>query len=655
MKLAVPQSLLLVLLAPAALAAQSPAAQSPAAQSILPIPLQQCVWRTGDNPAWAAPAMDDSSWQPYSAWRIDEHAPRIWVRCHVGLAPLRALDHPALQVQLDAASQIFVNGVLAGSSGNIASAQFSLSDFYTVPLAPASLRSGSTLALRIALRDQLNQSVPAEIFVGDQPALQDHRAAVALTGALDYLPIGLCFSLIGVVGFMLLGLYVSDRSRLELLLLAVTCWLLCLLRLSEFLENALVPVPYALYSVLYACGQFLEVFWVWFVFRAAGKRVPWFYRVTIVLSLAFFANVLADAFLPPLLNLRQNAFYLRTGWFFFACGFLCATAPWSAFWPWTRIPRGLRAVGFFCMAWGFAEFIWFLNWELWAFGLESFAGNLLVQKYLLALRAATTLCAVLALLTILFRDQRRMARERAQMAGEMASAREIQQYLIPEKLPPTPGLVIRSVYHPSREVGGDFFQVLPDPRDGSTLIVVGDVAGKGLKAGMLAALIVGSIRTAFQFTADPARILALLNERLQGRGLVTCLAMRIDRGGLVELANAGHLPPYVNGKELALLGALPLGALPAVSFPSMRLQLAENESVLLLSDGVVEARNQSGELFGFERTAAISTQSAESIAAAAQSFGQEDDITVLTLTLAPTPAPAPTLPSALPPLGPVHA
>jgi serine phosphatase RsbU (regulator of sigma subunit) len=184
-------------------------------------------------------------------------------------------------------------------------------------------------------------------------------------------------------------------------------------------------------------------------------------------------------------------------------------------------------------------------------------------------------------------------------------------------------------------VGGDFFQVLPDPRDGSTLIVVGDVAGKGLQAGMLAALIVGAIRTAFKFTSDPSSILALLNERLQGRGLVTCLAMRIDGNGSIELANAGHLPPYVNGRELALEGAFPLGALPANLFPIQRFQLSEGESLLFVSDGVVEARNAQGELFGFERTAAISGTSADQIARAAQQFGQEDDITVLTLTLAP--------------------
>jgi len=181
-------------------------------------------------------------------------------------------------------------------------------------------------------------------------------------------------------------------------------------------------------------------------------------------------------------------------------------------------------------------------------------------------------------------------------------------------------------------VGGDFFQVLPDLRDGSTLIVVGDVAGKGLKAGMLAALIVGAVRTAFKFTSDPGRILALLNERLVGRGLVTCMAMRIDRDGKAELANAGHLPPYINGKELALEGALPLGALPDTVFPNLRFELGEGVPLLLVSDGVIEARAEGGELFGFERTARISGQSAEAIARAAQAHGQEDDITVLTVT-----------------------
>jgi serine phosphatase RsbU (regulator of sigma subunit) len=152
---------------------------------------------------------------------------------------------------------------------------------------------------------------------------------------------------------------------------------------------------------------------------------------------------------------------------------------------------------------------------------------------------------------------------------------------------------------------------------------------------MLAALIVGAIRTAFKFTSKPGEIMALLNERLQGRGLVTCMALRIDRDGSAELANAGHLPPYINGKEMAVEGTLPLGALPGIAFRTMRFELAAGEAMVLVSDGVVEARNASGELFGFERTREMSRQSAEKIAEAAQQFGQEDDITVLTLSLVP--------------------
>ena len=115
---------------------------------------------------------------------------------------------------------------------------------------------------------------------------------------------------------------------------------------------------------------------------------------------------------------------------------------------------------------------------------------------------------------------------------------------------------------------------------------------------------------------------------------MTCIVLRIHGDGSAELANAGHLPPYINGKELPVEAALPLGAVPGIAFHSMRFQLEAGQSMLFVSDGVVEARNEAGELFGFERTREISGQSAEKIAQAAQKFGQEDDITVLTLSLA---------------------
>ena len=224
----------------------------------------------------------------------------------------------------------------------------------------------------------------------------------------------------------------------------------------------------------------------------------------------------------------------------------------------------------------------------------------------------------------------------------------VRAYLIPTQLPATPGFSITSDYRPAREVGGDFFQVLPHPIDGSLLLVIGDVAGKGIEAGMLATLIVGAVRTAASFTSDPARILALLNERLIGRGLVTCLALHIYQDGSATLVNAGHLPPYLNSKELPVEGALPLGAVSGLHFPALHFTLAPGDFLVLMTDGIAEAQNAQGHLFGFQRIADLLHAGADgpALATAAQEFGQQDDITVLSLTLTPA------LPS---PVGAVHA
>src|SRR5215469_16488700 len=141
---------------------------------------------------------------------------------------------------------------------------------------------------------------------------------------------------------------------------------------------------------------------------------------------------------------------------------------------------------------------------------------------------------------------------------------------------------------------------------------------------MLATLIVGAIRTAVAFTADPRRIIALLNERLQGRSLVTCLALRIERDGTATLVSAGHLPPYLNDKELPMEGAFPLGAVSGIDFPVMQFQLSEHDSLTLISDGVAEAQDTHGQLFGFDRIGAMLSAGATavSLATAAQTFGQ---------------------------------
>ena len=102
-----------------------------------------------------------------------------------------------------------------------------------------------------------------------------------------------------------------------------------------------------------------------------------------------------------------------------------------------------------------------------------------------------------------------------------------------------------------------------------------------------------------------------------------------------SFSNAGHLAPYRNGEELAIEAGLPLGLISDLKYAESRLEISGGDTLIMLSDGIVEARNPDGELFGFERTQAISTRSAEEIASAAMQFGQEDDITVVKLTCSP--------------------
>jgi sigma-B regulation protein RsbU (phosphoserine phosphatase) len=147
-------------------------------------------------------------------------------------------------------------------------------------------------------------------------------------------------------------------------------------------------------------------------------------------------------------------------------------------------------------------------------------------------------------------------------------------------------------------------------------------------------MLVGAIRTTVEEACDPALMLRKLHDMLLGRtagGFATALAMRIAADGHVAIANAGHLSPYLDGQEIALPGALPLGFAEGGTYESVRFELPPGARLTLISDGVVEAQKQNGELLGFDRAQAISTQSATAIADAAVQFGQEDDITIVTI------------------------
>ena len=223
-------------------------------------------------------------------------------------------------------------------------------------------------------------------------------------------------------------------------------------------------------------------------------------------------------------------------------------------------------------------------------------------------------------------------RQRQQWEAEIDQARQIQQLLIPEAIPTIPGFVLETEYKPAQKVGGDFFQVLADGH-GGVLILLGDVTGKGLQAGMQVALIVGAIRTIVETSYEPHVVLEALNRRLCGRGqsYATCVAMHICADGKTTISNAGHLAPYLNGKEVTMPGNLPLGLNDSITYDQTSIQLKQKDRLLVITDGVIEAKNAKNELFGFNRARSISHLPAAFIVKAAEIFGQEDDITVLSV------------------------
>jgi hypothetical protein len=240
----------------------------------------------------------------------------------------------------------------------------------------------------------------------------------------------------------------------------------------------------------------------------------------------------------------------------------------------------------------------------------------------------------------------RISQEEQRSAAEIAAARSVQGLLIPTHLPSNRNFMLESAYLPVNGVGGDFFQVLP-LKDDSLLIVVGDVSGKGLQAAMNSSTLVGALRN--ELANDPATVLTHLNHVLIGAVaspgtavkeldcapcFATCLCARVYPDGTTLIANAGHLSPYRDGRELALTPSLPLGVIAEAEYEQTTFQLNRGDRLVFLSDGVVEAMNDEGELFGFERTQQVSNESARYIAQTARHFGQTDDITVVSLYLA---------------------
>jgi predicted ester cyclase len=242
------------------------------------------------------------------------------------------------------------------------------------------------------------------------------------------------------------------------------------------------------------------------------------------------------------------------------------------------------------------------------------------------------------------------AQERERIEQELQVSRRIQQASLPEEVPKLEGWQISPYYQPAREVGGDFydFHLLSEGRLG---VVVGDATGKGVPAALVMSTTLGMLRLAAQSYSSPGQILQQVNEALfpymPANMFVTCFYAVLDpESGLLRYANAGHDLPYLhhhNGeaKELRARG-MPLGLMSSMGYEEMELVLEAGESVLFYSDGLVEAHDPEGEMFGFPRLRALVAEHAEErslgecllgelYSFVGEGWEQEDDITLVTL------------------------
>jgi hypothetical protein len=523
----------------------------------------------------------------------------------------------------------------------VRSGNFSMNTVRSFPVPLAALHP-STIALRITLRLAKKLPVsalpPLELFAGTDSVLRGQRAARLLSQSTPYLFSAIGFSLVGVLGVIAFVLFLYDPTRRELFFLALYSICLACIYLDYLFATALVAYPSAIYLAAGSVSSLTAVITrPVFFFVLARRRMPLVFWILVAFIALSDLPIGFCVFLPPAQALWLESFDVRyLNLPRYLAMMATSAAPFFAFWPYSRITRRMWPLAGLCFLFSATTAALYAV-RATALGRIPGIPDLFSRwdPAVSATRAVVEVCVMAALFALLFREQRQIALDRAVLAGEMQAASEIQRMLAPAAAETAPGMQIDVAFHPMREVGGDFYlcRILPDGRQ---RILLGDVSGKGAAAAMAAALLLGRATDCDQ--DPPAAVLSSLNRVLiksRVGGFATCLCADLALTGEVLLANAGHPPPYCRGEELKIASGLPLGISADTHYAETALSLEPDASLTFLSDGVVEARNTAGELFGFDRTRAISIQSAEQIAHAAQLHGQEDDITVLTLRFAP--------------------
>jgi Stage II sporulation protein E (SpoIIE) len=574
--------------------------------------------------------------------------PSVWFRLHIKLAPQHGpvgllIDLPITQYTTMSMSasgpglSVFANGkeiTPSGPNGDSAGHYQEISRIYNLDVPPSQtdlVLVVRTLYIPFGLAASTDFFLTRTLRLGAPDDLQQSLDLWTARSLFERLPRLVTAILLTVLSMFLLWLYFTQRGHREYLWLA----------LHEFIQAPIGLVDLA----------------------GSTARLDEMWYAAVVLQLVVVSAYLYFEFLNSFLALRRRWY---THLLRYAALVLCGVGPAVLL-----VGSHNTAVLIFQAAVVICTLLWIVGWALFTFitliaatirrnfeagmllfpllltmvglvepmltagasdwGVRSYHSPLTIQAGIIPIHFASIadFVSLLAIVVIIFRRFLRIQHDQERANSELAAARSVQELMIPQEKIATPGFEVDSVYNPANEVGGDFFYVEPTA-EGGLLVVLGDVAGKGLQAAMNVSMLMGGLRRIEE--RSPARILEALNRVVAGsESYTTCQAALFHPDGELIIANAGHLPPYLNSQEIALPGGLPLGVLAKNSYEERRLYLHPGDRLLLLSDGVVEARSNDGELFGFDRVHNLSNQTAFYIADAAKEFGQEDDITVLTV------------------------
>ena len=592
-------------------------------------------WRQSpdDRPQYADPAFDDADWQttrlPYTSFHLQSLAV-YWLRKTVDLPQDVDSSSAVLTIgPLREVYEVYWNGQRIGETGPFlddSRAQIARTRMFPVP--PAVLKGRTRVCIALRTRGVYYGSTTSRIFLGGSYLLSDAaRAPVgeakAMTESqrLTYSPRMLLSGLMLCLSLLTFILWLGERDREELLWIAALTASRGVNDALLFSHVSLASFPLGQFHWLYlASGAGIFIALLELALTIAGWRD---FRLRAGLWIMAVVTTFAGlAGLGALCADTAALLIVAVGWWrrgrFHQPSARTLTALVIALLAIVQVQAlgGLKLIGI----------------EVYLFPIFYSAGAMMVS-------VQSTIFIVLGGILFLLSLGRLIGDrvEKQRLSGELEAARVVQQLLLESKtnvnpsFDPNQSWAIEACYLPAAEVGGDFYQIFP-LEDGGNLIAAGDVSGKGLKAAMVVSLITGALRN--RHSDGPADLLAELNRVLTGSlggGFVTAAIARLYPGGRVVAANAGHPSPYCNGEEITLDSGLPLGLTGASEYSSREFHLEPGQLLTFVSDGVIEAENTRRELFGFDRTREISGKPAREIAAAAQAWGQNDDITVVTI------------------------